>query len=30
VLDLTLRLEQLPNGYRAMKDRYAIKVMVEV
>jgi hypothetical protein len=30
VLDLTVPLEGVPDGYRAMDSREAIKVMVEV
>jgi threonine dehydrogenase-like Zn-dependent dehydrogenase len=29
VFDRTIRLEQIPEGYRAMDQRQAIKVLVE-
>jgi threonine dehydrogenase-like Zn-dependent dehydrogenase len=29
VFDLTLRLDEVPDGYRAMNDRAALKVMIE-
>jgi len=29
VFDRTIELDEVPNGYRAMNERKAIKVMVE-
>ncbi len=29
VFDRTVRLDEVPDGYRAMNDREAIKVLVE-
>jgi len=30
VLDRVMRLDEVPDGYRAMNDREAIKVMIEL